>query len=56
MILQFSGVKEISPVNSYALNIKPYISFTDPIQRIQSSLYQQTSPKYKAITMRQNRR
>jgi len=55
MILHFSGVQEISSVFSNTLNMKPYISFTDQIQRIQSSSHQQTSPKFKAITMHQNR-
>ena len=55
-MLPFSNIQVTSPVFSHALNIKPYISFTELIQRIQSSFQQQTSPKFKAITMQLNQR
>jgi hypothetical protein len=54
-ILQLSSLQEISALFLQALDIKKYIQFTDPIQRIQSSFHQQTSPKFKATTTHQNR-
>jgi len=54
MILPFPSVQVTTSVFSNALNIKPHVSFTELIQRIQSSFQQQISPKLKAITMQLN--